>query len=220
MRASTRASIVFATLAILGLAVSTGHAQPVTGTTYLSNIDPNAPQYFGNWDTANANEVSTPTGLEFQVNNGMAGGGGENPNPFTSMYYALPVNQVTPMDSADTQVTFDYLWNSGNAVAGVNVLFSLDDSLGNADYYGTGYVIPAPGLNSFTFALQAGNQAAISGGGVVNGLNFQIDPANVYGPYDITYSSITLSQVPEPASIAVMGVATCLLAARRRHRTA
>jgi hypothetical protein len=210
-----RASIVFAALAILGLAVSTGHAQPLTGTTYLSNINPNDPSYTGYWNNVTGPDATTinqtPTGLEFIA----PGGAGS----YSTMYYPIPAGQVTPMFSTDTQVTFDFLWNSGDAVAGVNVIFAMGGASG-ADYYSTGYNVPTPGLNSYTFPLQAQNQLDVSTTGILNGMNFQIDPANVSGNYDITYSSITLSSVPEPASIAGMGMATCLLAARRRRRAA
>jgi hypothetical protein len=99
----------------------------------------------------------------------------------------------------------------------VNVLFALDDSMGGTDYYGTGYNVPTPGLNSYTFALQAPNQAHVAAGAIINGLNYQIDPANVSGNYDITYSSITLSVVPEPTTLALAGLGIAgLLAFRRR----
>ena len=56
-------------------------------------------------------------------------------------------------------------------------------------------------------------------GDVVAGLNFQIDPANVSGNYDITYSSITLSPVPEPTTLALAGLgAAGLLIFRRRAK--
>jgi len=206
-----RSSIVFAAIAIFAMTASAVHAQPLTGTTYLSNINPNDPSYTGVWNNLATTITSTPTGLEFNA----AGGTGS----FSTMYYPIPAGQVTTMNPADTQVTFNYLWNSGNAVAGVNVLFAMGGASG-ADYYGTGYIIPKPGLNSFTFPLQAQNQTDVSTTGILNGMNFQIDPANVSGNYDITYSSITLSAVPEPGSLAGIGIATSILAARRRRRTA
>jgi hypothetical protein len=193
-----------------GLVVAaSAQAQSVTGTPFLSNINPGSAFYSGYWNTTNTTITSTPTGLEFNA----PGGGGS----FSTMYYPIPVGQQTALNPADTQVTFNFLWNSGNAVAGVNVLFALDDSMGGTDYYGTGYLIPTSGLNSFTFALQSPNQANIAAGAIINGLNFQIDPANVSGRYDITYSSITLSPVPEPGTFALAGLGTaCLLIFRRR----
>ena len=52
---------------------------------------------------------------------------------------------------------------------------------------------------------------------IINGMNFQIDPANVSGNYDITFNSLVLSPVPEPATLALVGLgAAGLLAFRRR----
>jgi hypothetical protein len=211
-------SILFAAALGLGLvaAASTVHAQALTGTTDLSNINPNDPSYTGDWNSVTAtNILSTPTGLEFQVNNGGTPQA-ENPNHFSTMYYPIPAGQVTTMNAADTQVKFNFIWNSGNAVAGVNVIFAMGGASG-ADYYFSGYNVPTPGLNSYTFPLGAENLHDVQTTGILNGLNFQIDPANVYGPYDITYSSITLSQVPEPASFGIATMATLFLAARRRR---
>jgi hypothetical protein len=188
--------------------VSSAQAQTITGTPYLSNINPAAPSYSGYWNTPLTTITSTPNGLEFNA----PGGGGS----FSTMYYPIPLAQQTALNPADNQVTFTFLWNSGNAVAGVNVLFALDDSMGGVNYYGTGYNIPTPGLNSYTFNLQADNLAHVAAGAVINGMNFQIDPANVSGNYDITYSSITLSQVPEPTAAAMIGLGIGLLALRRR----
>ena len=189
--------------------VSSAQAQPVTGTPYLSNIPAVGPSYSGYWSTPLATITSTPTGLEFNA----PGGSGS----FSQLYYPLPLGQQTPLNPLDTKVTFDFTWNSGNAVAGVNVLFALDDSLGGVDYYGTGYVVPTPGLNSYTFTLQSPNLANVGAGAIINGMNFQIDPANVSGNYDITYNSIVLSPVPEPATLALVGLgAAGLLAFRRR----
>jgi hypothetical protein len=201
---------------LAALALATGlvianptQAQTITGTPYMSNIDPAAPSYSGSWSTPLTTITSTPTGLEFNA----PGGSGS----FSTMYYPIPVSQQTSLDPQDTQVTFTFSWNSGNAVAGVNVLFALDDSMGGVNYYGTGYNVPTAGLNSYTFPLQADNLAHVAAGAVINGLNFQIDPANVSGNYDITYSSITLSQVPEPTTLALAGLgAAGLLAVRRR----
>jgi len=201
---------------VTALAMATGlliagsaRAQSITGTPYLSNINPTAPSYSGYWATPLATITSTATGLEFNA----PGGSGS----FSTMYYPIPSGQQTALNSLDAQVTFTFMWNSGNAVAGVNVLFALDDSMGGVNYYGTGYNVPTPGLNSYTFPLQADNLAHVAAGAVINGMNFQIDPANVSGNYDITYSSLTLSQVPEPTTLALVGLgAAGLLAFRRR----
>ncbi len=189
--------------------VNSAQAQPITGTPYLSNIPAVGPSYGGLWATPLATITSTATGLEFNA----PGGTGS----FSQMYYPIPLGDQTLLNLLDTQVTFDFTWNSGIAVGGVNVLFALGDSLGGVDYYGTGYVVPTPGLNSYTFALQAPNQANVAAGAIINGMNFQIDPANVSGNYDITFNSLVLSPVPEPATLALVGLgAAGLLAFRRR----
>jgi PEP-CTERM motif len=202
---------------LAAVAVATGfivanpsEAQTITGTPYMSNISPGAPSYTGFWSTPLATITSTPNGLDFNA----PGGTGS----FSTMYYPIPLGQQTALNPADTQVTFTFLWNSGNAVAGVNVLFALDDSMGGVNYYGTGYNVPTPGLNSYTFALQADNLAHVAAGAVINGLNFQIDPANVSGNYDITYRSITLSQVPEPTALALVALGAVGLATVRRRK--
>jgi hypothetical protein len=201
-------------LAVVSGLIMTGSAQAqgVTGTQYLSNMDPANVGFFNQWADPSTVITSTPTGLEI---NALGGAG-----TFSSSYYALPAIQIQGNNPGATQVTFTFNWNSGNAVAGVNVLFSLDDSNGGAaDYYGTGYNIPTPGLNSYTFPLQAGNLADFQAGDVVAGINFQIDPGNVSGNYDITYSSITLGPTPEPATFALPGLgAAGLLAFRRRNK--
>jgi hypothetical protein len=195
---------------VSGLAiVNSAQAQAITGTPYLSNINPAAPSYTGFWNTPLTTITSTPTGLRF---NGPGGSGS-----FSTMYYPIPLGNQTALNPLDTQVTFHFTWNSGNAVAGVNVLFALGDSMGGVVYYGTGYNIPSPGLNSYTFPLVNPNLGNVGAGAIINGMNFQIDPANVSGNYDITYNSITLSQVPEPATMALAGLgAAGLLAVRRR----
>jgi hypothetical protein len=188
---------------------NSAQAQGITGTPFLSNIPAVGPSYSGYWSTPLATITSTPTGLEFNA----AGGSGS----FSQMYYAIPVGQQTSLNPLDTMVTFNFLWNSGNAVGGVNVLFALDDSNGGVNYYGTGYNIPTPGLNSYTFNLQSPNQANVTAGYLISGMNFQIDPANVSGNYDITYSSITLTPAPEPTTFALAGLGVAgLLAFRRR----
>jgi hypothetical protein len=209
MRKQTKWMAVTAAVAS-GLAMAaSAQAQGITGPQYLSNIDPANVSFTGVWVTPPATVTSTPLGLEINTVGG--------PGTFSTSYYGLPAGQIQPNDPAATEVTFSYIWNAGTPVGGVAVLFSLDDSNGGAaDYYSTGYVIPQPGVNTFTFPLQAGNLADFAAGDVVSGINFQIDPANVSSPtYDITYSSITL--VPEPTTLALAGLgAAGLLVLRRR----
>lgn len=200
---------VFAVAGGLILAAS-AQAQYVTGQQYLSNINPTAPSYSGNWTAAGA--LDTATGFQITA----AGGSGS----FSTLYYPLPAGQVTPLNTADNAVTFTWTWNSGDAVAGINVLFALDDNNGGVNYYDA--ISPAYSLTptagttySITLPLQSPNQGNVAAGFPIGGLNFQIDPANVNGSYTMTFNSIEL--VPEPASMALLGLGVAgLLAIRRR----
>ena len=210
-----RRSIVFAAIGIgLALAVSTANAQPVTGTTYLSNIDPNGSYivYQNAWTSLAYTFTSTPTGLEI---NGPGGTGS-----FGDIYYPLPPNQVTPLNPADTQLTFAYTLNSGTPVGPIQEVVALDDANGGVDYYFSGYVTPQLGLNSFTVPLVQNNLGNIQAGYPINGLSIQLDPANMQGNYDLTFNSITLSTVPEPASFGLGAIGLCFLAARRNRKAA
>ncbi|HEV2454229.1 MAG TPA: PEP-CTERM sorting domain-containing protein [Verrucomicrobiae bacterium] len=176
-------------------------AQYATGQQYLSNINPSSTSPTGDWTVAGMTD--TATGLQITAPGG--------PGSFSTLYYPLPSNQVTPLNPADSQVQFTWTWNSGNAVAGINVLFALDDGNGGVDYYDAinpGYSLtPTAGTTyTVTLPLQSPNQANIAGGYPINGLNFQIDPANVNGSYTITFDSINIVPVPEPASLALVGL--------------
>lgn len=193
--------------------VGQAQAQYVTGQQNLSNIDPNSVSPSGSWTTSGM--LDSATGLQITA----PGGSGT----FSTLYYGLPGNQVTPLNPADSEVQFTWTWNSGDAVAGINVLFALDDGNGGVDYYDAinpSYSItPTPGTTyTTTIALAAPNQANIAGGYPINGLNFQIDPANVNGNYTITLDSIEIVPAPEPTSLALVGLGLTGLAVLRRRK--
>jgi hypothetical protein len=212
-------SYLFAAIAIgFAFAASAAHAQPISGTPYLNNLDINSAGYSGDWsNVSTTNVINSPTGLEFQVNNGGTPTN-ENPNHFSTFYSYIPTS-VTPNPGTDNAI-ITFTWNSGNAVSGINVVFALDDSLGGTVYYfpeNPGYSLTpvAGGTYSYEVPLTNPNLANITGGAVVNGFNLQLDPANVYGPYDITFNSITL--VPEPASLGLGAISLAFLGFRRRR---
>jgi hypothetical protein len=189
--------------------VSSAQAQFVTGQQYLSNINPAGTFPSGNWTIGGMSDVAT--GLQITA----AGGSGS----FSTLYYPLTAGQVTPLNPADDKVKFTWTWESGNAVGGINVLFALDDANGGVNYYDA--ISPAYSLTptagttySITLPLQQPNQANVAGGYPINGLNFQIDPANVSGDYTITFNSIEM--VPEPATFALAGLGIAGLLALRR----
>jgi hypothetical protein len=186
-------------------------AQSVTGTPYLSNIDTtflNA-NAFGTWTAATF--TSVPTGLDVSV---PAVG-------YSGTYYAIPLAQQTALNPLDTQVTFDFTFNSpaGPYVGGVNVQFQLNDSLGGGVIYNTFYnnAFTAGVMNSITLPLAGANLSNIAAGATITSLNFYIDPANIGGAYDLTENSLTLTPTPEPATLALVGLgAAGLLVIRRR----
>src|ERR1017187_5734393 len=190
---------------VVGLALaSSTQAQFVTGQPTLNNISPGGTSPSGAWTTANM--ADTATGLQITAPGG--------PGTFSTLYYPLPAGQVTPLNPADNAVVFTWTWNSGNAVGGINVLFALDDNNAGTDYYDA--IVPAysltptPGTTySVTLPLQQPNQANVTAGFAIGGLNFQIDPANVSGNYTMTLDSIAL--IPEPATVTLVGVGAGLL---------
>ena len=202
---------MLAVVAGLTLASST-QAQFVTGQPTLNNISPGGTFPSGLWTVPNMTD--TATGLQITAPGG--------PGSFSTLYYPLPAPQVTPLNPADNAVVFTWTWNSGNAVAGINVLFALDDNNGGVNYYDA--IVPAysltptPGTTySVTLPLQSPNQGNVAAGFPIGGLNFQIDPANVSGNYTITLDSIEL--IPEPATVTLVGVALLGLLGLRRRRT-
>ncbi|HXA44787.1 MAG TPA: PEP-CTERM sorting domain-containing protein [Candidatus Angelobacter sp.] len=199
--------LTIATAVTAGLLIAhSAQAQGITGGQYLSTFS--GAGYSGDWNAGNVN--NTATGIEIVA----PGGAGS----FSTLYSPIPVPQ--PNNPSVTEAVFDYTLNSGNVVAGgIAVIFSLDDSAGNAEYYNFGYHLYTPGvLNSVVVPLNATTLADIAGGAVINGFNLQMDPANVNGSYDFTYNSITLTSVPEPSTFAysAFGVAAIWLFRRRK----
>lgn len=204
--------------------VSSAQAQGVTGTPYLSNVDPstlNTPPsaLYANWATAGATFSSHPTGLEV------------NSTPsYGSLYYVIPGPEVQTLNPAVTtaQLTFTingdpapYIW--------VGTPFTLSDNFGSVGYGGySGSGNPGNPSNvqwngnvvTWTVPLAAGQLAAIQAGtDAIYSFNLQFDPAVLAaGSYDVTFNSLVLT-VPEPSSVAMLALgAGGWLIARRRGR--
>ena len=219
------AIIAVGSLAIMGSA----QAQNVTGTPYLSNMDPStfntSPNaVYPSWDTATFTDGAN--GLEVQ-NTGSSG--------FGSMYYVVPGSDVQyPLNPADTVATLTVTFNSasgGNPPNWIGVYFGLNDNVGftgNLGGYG-GSGNPGNPSNwlwngnvlSITASLPAAQITAIQAGtDAIYSFNLGIDPSPLASPYsyDVTFNSLVVSPVPEPATAALLGLgAAGLLFFRRRE---
>src|SRR6266436_1617540 len=192
--------------------VNTAQAQAVTGTPYLSNMDPstlNTPPnaLYASWAGPPTTFTSHPTGLEVSS------------VTYGSLYYVVPAGQVQTLDPADTVATLTFTVNDFDVAkyGWIGTPFILHDNSGAATlggYSGPGNPGSDPGTtwngNVVTEreTLTAAEIAAIQlGNDAIYGFNLQVDPAGVSPPtYDITFNSLVLSPVPEPASLALVGL--------------
>ena len=204
-------------------AVSSAQAQPVTGSTLLNNIAPGAvTAYYASWASMPPTVATqTPTGLEISSIG------------YGSLYYAIPVSQQQVISSSVTEAQLVLTVNNPvsppSTTYWLGIPFGISDNVAS-DFYG-GYAGEF-GFSAAGTATWVGNTvtetvpitdplqlAAIAGGSdVINGINLELDPAVVPGGfYDVTYNSLTLISVPEPATLALIGMgAAGLLAFRRR----
>ena len=215
---------IAAVLALAG-SVSLVQAQAVTGTPYLSNMDPStlntSPNaLYAGWGTSAATFTSSLTGLNVTM----------TPPSYGSLYYVIPAADVQTLDPGDTQATLTFTVNGDpSAFIWIGTPFILNDNAGAftlGGYSGSGNPGNPPGVTwngnvvtetvdlpaEMITAIQQGNDAIYS-------FNLQLDPAVLAaGSYDITFNSLVLHGVPEPASLSLVGLgAAALLILRRRQ---
>jgi hypothetical protein len=156
-----------------------------------------------------------------------------------SGHYDIPLANQQLLDTGVAQVTLTLTLNSPDvSTAWLGVKFVLDDNQGNSDvWYGAytglwgtdngswastvGTTVWVGNTLTMTVPLTSDMLTAVqTGNDKITGFNLLIDPAYFSGgdgPYDITFNSLAVYEVPEPATLALfaIGVAGFVIARRR-----
>ena len=234
MKIMKQKSIRLATaIAVAGslLIASSALAQDyATGTPTLSNIPIGMTAVYANWATYPPTTISSsPAGLDV-VSYGYGSGYYANPTPVPILnvndvqaVLTLTINTTSPNLGGPATPLIDYNW--------VGIPFAIGDNAGNFFYGGySGYlnggngpdvVWNSNGTVTETEQLNPAQIAQIQGGSdVIYSINLEFDGAGGVGGsgfYNVTYDSLVLEPVPEPATLALVGLgAVGFLAIRRR----
>jgi hypothetical protein len=215
---------VFISLMLAGglTLVSQAQAQYVTGTQYLSNMDPSFPApgaKYPSWATATV--TTNATGLRVQSSG------------YGSGYYVIPGPQVQTINPSATQVRLQF--TVGGTAADYNWVgtpFILNDDSGSYTYGGLysgsgnpgdpATVVWSGNTATWTLPLQAAQLAKVqTGTDHIYSFNLQFDPAvliNGRSSYDVTFNSLSVVAIPEPGSLAMLALgAAGVLAFLRRN---
>ena len=222
-------------LALAGglLLAGSAQAQSVTGTPYLSNIDPSTLNTSPNATYASWNAASSSTPVTF---NSLSTGLEVSAATYGSLYYVVPNANVQTLNPLDTEATLTFTVNSPSVanIYWIGTPFILGDNTGAVTYGGYS-TAGNPGSNPLTTVTWNGNvvtetqplsaaqlAAVQAGNDAIYSFNLETDPASFNGPpiYDITFNSLVLSPAatPEPTSLALvaLGAAGFVISRRRK----